>query len=165
MATLTFTDKQKNGLIKKFHTLLGRAGVNKSGKEAILWRCGVEHTNDLSITQLIEECDALEKEMNPQLKELDRWRKKLIACISDYHRAMAVDIFQKEYKYCTPDEKERRSNYAKGTASNAAEGKEFNQISLKQLHSLYNAFLKSKKDLERVEKLTAENMLYTVSLN
>jgi hypothetical protein len=159
MATLTFEDKTKNGLIKKFQTLLGRARVDNNGKEAMLWSYGVESACDLNVAQLIEACNALDMQLNPALAEMDKLRKRLIAAISDYLRVMGVDIFQKEFKECTYDEKEQRRQYAKGTAINASGKEDFNQIPRNQLISLYHGFVKMKKDMAAVEELTREILL------
>jgi len=161
----TFTETEKNKLVKKFHTLIGQVGGGNKRKEAILWRCGVEHTNELSVAQLITECDALHKELNPGLDKLDIARKRLISAIAAYHKAMGVDIFQKKYEDCTPFEKDRRSRYAKGTAENASGKEEFNKIPLEQLRMLYNGFIKGAKDVNAVNELRAGDILHRVSLN
>ena len=161
----TLTDKTKNGLIKKFHTLIGKVGGGNERKEAILWRCGVEHANELSIDQLIDECEALDRELKPKLDELVTWRNRLIAAISAYHQANGEVIFQKKYEDCTPPERERRINYAKGTAENAAGKQEFNKIPLEQLRQLYNGFIRAKKDVVAVNTIMQSDLLHNISLN
>ena len=150
MATLTFEDKTKNGLIKKFHTLLGRAGIGSEGKEAILSGFRAASTRDLSAAQLIDACNALDMELNPALLQLDRHRKLLMAAIGGWLRAMG-----------------ETSNAAKikAIACRAAERNNFNDIPLEGLRSLYGAFLKKQKDLRRVEDMTAEHIDYLSILN
>ena len=150
MATLTFEDKQKNGLLKKFHTLLGVTGVGSDGKEAILSGYRVESSRDLSAGQLIEACNALDMLQNPKLAELDKTRKRLIASIGAYLRNMGM---------------EQNIGKIKAIACRAAQRENFNDIPLEQLRSLYAAFNKKSKDVLRVEELTAEAIDYLSTYN
>lgn len=150
MATLTFEEKQIKGLIKKFHTLLGLTGSGEKAKEAILSGYGVTSSRDLSAAQLIEACNALDRELNPKLAELDRHRKRLIASIGAWLRAMNV---------------QENIGKIKAIACRAAKRDEFNDIPLEQLRSLYSAFNKKKKDLETVEQLTKDELEYLSILN
>jgi hypothetical protein len=86
------------------------------------------------------------------LAELDRWRRRVIAAVSSYHREMGVDIFAKEYKLCSTAEKAQRIRYAKGTAERAA-GKDFDRIPPERLHSLYYGFLRKAKDVRAVNEM------------
>ena len=150
MATLTFEDKQTNALLKKFHTLLGKAGIGADGKEAILHSYGAISSRDLSATQLIEICNALDKQLNPELAKLDKHRKLLMASIGGWLRAMGR----------TDD-----SAKIKAIACRASERSNFNDIPLEQLRSLYSAFNKKQKDLANVEILTIESVEYLSLLN
>ena len=141
MATLTFEDKQINGLIKKFHTLLGRTGGGQEAKEAILHGFGVASSRDLSAEELIKACNALEALINPKLAELDRHRKRLMASIGAWLRAMSILS---------------SSTKIKAIACRASGRDSFNDIPLEQLRSLYAAFNKKQKDLRNVELLTTE---------
>jgi len=161
----TLIDKEQKRLIKKFHTLLGRTGDGENAKEAILHSYGVASSRDLSAAELIEVCDALDKELNPELAKLDTLRKRLIAAISSYHRVMGVDIFQKKYEDCTPYEKQQRIRYAKGTAEKASQIDNFNDIPLNQLRGLYSGFVKNRKHIEAVDNITNGDLLRRVNLN
>ena len=77
----TIVDKQKNFLIKKFHILLGQAGIDNESKLDILSQYGVTTSKDLSIHDLINVCDHLEKIVYPGAVDMDKWRKRLIAAI------------------------------------------------------------------------------------
>lgn len=149
MAT-TLLDKQQRQLIKKFHTLLGKAGVDAAGKEAILAGYGVSSTKELSAYELLEACNALDKIANPQAHELDVWRKRVIASIFAYFNALGLqgDI-------------ER----VKGTATRAAKSATFNEISLEQLRSIYSAFTKKAKTVKNVDAITREELGALRSLN
>ena len=150
MATLTFEDKQKNALIKKFHALLGVTGVGSDGKETMLAGYGVESTRDLDVAQLVDACNTLDMLMNPALQKLDKARKRLIASIGAYLRNMGV---------------EQSIGKIKAIACRAAERVDFNDIPLGQLQSLYGAFTKAQKDLAQVEELTADAIYYLSSNN
>ena len=150
MATLTFEDKQINGLIKKFHVLLGKTGAGSEGKEAILPSYGVGSSRDLNAAQLIEACNALDKILNPRLAELDQHRKRLMASIGAWLRAMSVPS---------------NGTKIKAIACRASQRDNFNDIPLEQLRSLYAAFNKKQKDLAMVEALTIESIDYLSTLN
>ena len=160
----TFMECEQKKLLKKFHTLLERCGIGQEGKEAILHSYGVESSRELSARELFDICDKLAMRSNEKLEELNTWRKRVIAAISAYHRAMGVGIFLKDYKDCSYAEKGQRVRYASGTAEKAA-GKEFNKIPLEQLRSLYNGFRRNGRSVETVNKMAENDLLHSVSLN
>ena len=140
MAT-TFMDKQKTFLVKKFHVLLGKAGLDALAKEGLLGGYHVESSKDLTVSQLVEVCDILDKMINPQLVDLDKWRKRLMAAIGGWLKAMG----QKE-----------NISMIKAVACRASQRNSFNDIPLEKLRSLYAAFNKKQKDLSTVETMTAD---------
>jgi len=85
----------------------------------------------------------LEMEANPQLMKLDQARKRTMASIGAWLRAM---------------NKQENLNIIKGIACRASKKDNFNDIPLEQLRSLYAAFNKKRKDLEMVEFMTAEQI-------
>lgn len=139
----TLIDMEQKRLIKKFHTLLGKANIDSDGKEAILSAYNVESTKDLTVGELIEVCNAIDTRANPRLAELDKYRKRLMASIGGWLRAMTVS-----------------SNGAKikAIACRASGKSDFNDIPLEQLRSLYAAFNKKQKDLAMVENITIEEL-------
>ena len=161
----TFIEKEQKQQLKKFHTLLGKVGGGQDRKEAILQSYGVVSSKDLSVNELLEICDMLTMDANPKLKELDTWRKRVIASISAYHKTTEVDIFQKSDEECTAFERDQRIRYAKGTAKNASGGKDFNEIPLEQLREIYNNFLKKRKYAEIVGRMVDDKLLKNINLN
>ena len=137
----TLLDKQKTGLIKRFHTLLGKAGMDNEQKLAILAQYGVESSKDLSAYELLELCNKLDKMSNPQLIELDLWRKRLLAAVGGYLKAADVVA-------------DNEIVLIKKVACIAAKKTEFNQIPLDRLKSLYNAFKNRESDILTINKLT-----------
>ena len=161
----TFIEKQQKQLLKKFHVLLGKVCGGQDRKEAILQSYGVESSRDLSVNELSEICDMLTKEANPKMKEIDTWRKRVIAAISAYHKTREVDIFQKNNEECTTYEKEQRIRYVKGTAKKASGGKDFNEIPLGQLQEIYSGFIKKRKYANMVDRMVDDRLLKNISLN
>ena len=138
-------ETQKNALLRKFHTLLGRAGVNADEKEAMLFAYGVESSKELTVYELTEICGKLDLRANPAANTADQWRKRLIAAVNGYLRAMGKP----------------GGNIAeiKAVACRAAQTDNFNRIPLERLKSLYNAFKNREKDLIKIDELTADLLL------
>lgn len=145
MAT-TLIDKQKTGLLKKFHTLCGRLGMDNEQKHQMLWDSyGVMSSKDLNAFQLLELCDSLDKKVNPEMAEMDKRRKRLMAAIGGWLKAMHMHS---------------DSSRIKAIACRAAKQDDFNAIPTDRLRSLYYAFSKAEKDLSNVSELTAEMLEY-----
>ncbi len=151
MATLTFIEKQKNALIKKFHTLLSKGRIGNDQKLDMLSAYGVESTRDLTVYELTELCIKLDKAINPAPSELDTLRKRLIASIFQYRKSMGAAS-------TSIDE-------VKAIACRAAEVTNFNRISEQRLRSLYNAFNKMSRDLSNVREMTTDKIKELTSLN
>lgn len=141
----TFVEKQKNALLRKFHAMLTRAGVSMAEKEALLASYGVESSKQLNVYELTEICAKLDKIANPVAAESDRWRKRLIAAVDGYLRAMG----------------KKGGNMAeiKAVACRAAKIENFNRIPVERLKSLYNAFKYREKDLKTINQMTSELLL------
>lgn len=140
MAT-TIMDTEQKRFIKKFHVLLGKAGVDQAGKEAILAGYGVESTKDLTAYELLEACNALDKLANPEVADLDKWRKRVLASVLGYLRAMGMG---------------EDMNKAKAIATRAAKAEYFNAIKVDQLRNIYSAFNKKTRDANSVEEVTRD---------
>jgi hypothetical protein len=148
MATLM--EKQKNGLLKKFHTLLGRNGIDQEDKMAILSAYGVESSKDLSAHELLDVCNRLDGMANPRAGASDKARKRVIAAIASYCGAI--------YRPVDIDEIKR-------IACRAAGCERFNRIGLDRLNSLYNAFKKREKDLQAVDRFGASELAKMTNYN
>ena len=142
----TFSEKQKTGLLKKYHTLVGRCGIDKETQQMMLVQnYGVTSSRDLTAAQLLELCDLLDRELNPELEEtwraaslLDKARKRVLGAIGGWLKAnnLQSDI-----------------NIIKKIACRAAKATSFNAIGKERLNSLYAAFNNRKKDLASVGEL------------
>ena len=139
----TFMEKEKKRLVKRFHTLLGKAGIDDDGKRDILSAYGVKSSLDLDCRGLMEVCDRLTTLTTPGLAEADRWRKRVMAAI---------------FSYCREMKREVTVNEVKAIACRAAGTKSFNRIPVDRLRSLYNAFKQRTKDLQTVDRMTVAEL-------
>ena len=149
MAT-TLLEKQQKYLLKKFHMLLAKAGIGEEGKRELLAAYGVASSRELDARELLDLCDRIDRMTRPDAAELDAARKRLIAAIFAWRRAMG---------------KTAEMNEVKAIACRAAQADRFNAIPLERLRSLYYAFGKKTKDLAFVEKLTADELDYSTWVN
>lgn len=140
----TTVEQQKNALIKRFHTLIGKAGISAENKAIILAQYGVESSKELEVADLIEVCNALDYQANPELAQTDRFRKRLIAAVFNWLKKMGRH--------------DATTELVKAIACRAAGVDRFNQIPLERLRSLYYAFGKKSRDLDFVSKITADEI-------
>ena len=136
-------EKEKKRLVKRFHTLLGKAGIDDDGKRDILSAYGVKSSLDLDCRGLMEVCDRLTTLTTPGLADADRWRKRVMAAI---------------FSYCREMKREVTVNEVKAIACRAAGTKSFNRIPVDRLRSLYNAFKKRTEDLQTVDRVTVAEL-------
>jgi len=148
--TALLMDQQQKLLLKKFHTLCGKAGIGEDEKREIIAAYGVTSSKELSARDLLDICGRIDKMLRPDAHELDKWRKRLIASIFAWRKAMGnvTDM-----------------NEVKAIACRGAQVESFNDIPLERLRSLYYAFGKKTKDLDFVDHLTAEELSYITLVN
>lgn len=139
----TTSEKQEKYLRRRFHILLGQAGFTDDDKLDLLAPFGVESSLDLNAHELLELCITVEQFLNPEAAELDKLRKRLIASIGAWLRALG---------------KKEEIGVIKAVACRAAKQKHFNRIPKDRLISLYNAFSKKRNDLKFAEKVTREEL-------
>lgn len=130
--------------------LLAKAGIGEEGKRELLAAYGVASSRELDARELLDLCDRIDRMTRPDAAELDAARKRLIAAIFAWRRAMG---------------KTAEMNEVKAIACRAAQADRFNAIPLERLRSLYYAFGKKTKDLAFVEKLTADELDYSTWVN
>ena len=150
MATTTFMDIQQKAFLKKFHTLCAKAGIGEENKRVLLAAYGVASSRELDAVDLMDLCNRIDRMMRPDAAELDAARKRLIAAIFGWRKAMGHPSNMDEVK---------------AIACRAAQADRFNAIPLERLRSLYYAFLKKTKDLAFVEQLTADELDYITCTN
>ncbi len=143
MTTLTHNPgKDKNSLLKKYHTLCGRVGLNDDTRRAMLVRnYRVQSSRDLTVLELADVCNILERELNPELEEMDKLRKRLIKSIDAWLELTG---------------KEKNISIIKAIACRASKRKHFNQMPKEQLRSLSALFSNAQKDQRAVNELILE---------
>jgi cell division septum initiation protein DivIVA len=144
-------EKQKNQLLKRFHVLLGQLGGDaRDAKEAILDSFGVQSSRDLDVHDLLDICDNLEMVLDPRKKSSETLRRRLMAAIGGWLRAM---------------NREESAELIKAIACQAARVNEFNKITDERLRSLYYAFNKKTRDMAFVGDMTGAELNYLTSVN
>lgn len=146
----TIMDKQEKYLRRRFHILLGQAGIDVEGKLDLLSAYGAESSLELNAHQLLELCSTIEKLTRPDAEIMDKLRKRLIAAIGAWLRVMGRD---------------ENIGVIKGIACRAAKTKSFNRISKERLTSLIYAFNKKSKDMKFVDEITSEELNYLTFSN
>ena len=142
----TFNEKQKSVLIKKFHILLGQAGLDDYEKSAILAGYGVQSCKDLTLSELDEICSRLTKQANPIQKDMDKWRKRVLACVCGLLQNTGND--------------NTNLNLAKAIACRAAKVDNFNAIPFDRLRSIYYAFKHRSDDMKEINKIYVEMLFH-----
>jgi len=136
----TIIDKQTDNLLKKFHTLCGKAELKKYEKAAIVESYGKSSSRELSAHDLIDAIGKIEKILNPELEVMDVWRKRVIAAIGGYLKAL---------------NKDQNISEIKAIACRATDIEKFNDIPRERLINIYHAFTNKQKDIKAVAKITA----------
>lgn len=137
-------------MLRKFHTICTKMELDEASKRAMIESYGATSSRDLDAHQLLDLCNKLEGIQQPKLVEMDKYRKRLIAAIFAWRKAMGDPSSMNEVK---------------AIACRAAQANHFNAIPLERLRSLYNAFTNKSKDMDFVEQLTAEEIAYKQSMN
>jgi len=136
--------------IKQLMTLLSQENLLEQRAE-LIWNftrgrtCSVR---ELSPEELSQFCAVLQ---SPKIApDLDKKRKRLIACIFGFYREMNRKV---------------SLEYVKQTACKAAGVKSFNLIPPDRLTSLYNAFRKRQQDLNFTERIAGSWIMEQTSYN
>jgi hypothetical protein len=131
-----------NKALKKYHTLCGKLRLDDETRRGMLWRSyGVTSSAEMKYSQLLDAVAVLERELNPEQEEMDKWRKRLIKSIDTW---------------LTLTGKEKNISIVKAIACRAAKRTNFNEIPKEQLRSLYAAFTGAQKDQRAVNELIEE---------
>ena len=143
----TIEEKETSRLIKKYHTMIGQAGLDKDEKqEFLLQMTGKQSSKECSYKELMEVCSMLERMINPKVKEADYWRKRCLSACGKYVEALGKD--------------KNNLNYVKAVICRSAKVKqsEFNRIPTHKLQALYNSFNYMARSFKRVMD-DAENVI------
>ena len=132
-------EKQEKQLRAKLHVLRGKLGMSDDEYRCMLsGNFGVTSSVDLSAHQLIDLVNTLEKQAEPELAEMDKWRKRVIASISGYLDSQGI---------------ERNIDKVKAIACRASGCSRFNAIPKQNLISVYYTFKNKQKVAKNVENI------------
>ena len=137
----TIIAQQQKWLLRKYHTLCTRLGMSADDKLALLAGYGVESSKELSVNDLMEVCDRLDSALNPENRQTEQLRKRVIAAIGGWLRLVG---------------KECGMEYIKAVACRATGCSTFNRIPPERLANLYNLFLKKQRDARAVNAVCGE---------
>ena len=146
----TTIERQHAYLIKRYHTLATRMGLDKHDRDAILWSYGVNSSLDLSVKELSELCAQLEKDINTPAPQLDKLRKQVMASIGGWLKTIS---------------QESDATRIKSIACRSTGHRSFNDIPAERLRNIYHTFLNKQKDFKAVNELAAEEIEILSYLN
>ncbi|MDR2556272.1 MAG: regulatory protein GemA [Bacteroidales bacterium] len=138
----TIIEKQEKQLRAKLHVLKTQAGMTDDEYRAMLaGGFGVDSSVDLNAHQLIDLIYTLEKRANPEISELDRWRKRVIAAVAGYLKVSGI---------------ESNIDKIKAIACRASGCDSFNAIPKQDLISVYYTFKNKQKVYKNVEDIISD---------
>lgn len=137
------TDKLRSVLVRRYHTLCSRLGLNADDKHELLAAYEVESSLELSCRQLEDVCSKLDAMLRPEIGQLDKWRKRLMAAIGGWLRLLGQT-----------DNAQR----IRAIACRAAQHENFNDIPVDRLRNLYYSFVNKQKDFREVQRITNEEL-------
>ncbi len=146
----TIIDKQRDNLLKKFHVLCGQAGLQTYEKAALVSSYGKNSSADLTVHDLIDAIDKLDKQINPNLVDMDIWRKRVIAAIGGFLSLL---------------KKSQNINEIKAIACRATEYDNFNKIPKQRLINIYYAFVAKQKDMKAATQVADSEIDIMTILN
>ena len=148
--------KNKKQLIREFHILLHRLGINDIGKEGILAGYGVDSSTELNEAALTEICDRLNEELRKSGQEVkaspkkgDLERKRLKVAIGQLLAAQG--------KIKADGWGIEEWNLIKGTACRAAKVSRMDDIPASKCRGLIYEFNKQREGIERAKEYTVNN--------
>lgn len=147
----------QKSLIRRFHILLSKYKISNEAKEALLAGFGAESSTELGVNDLLQLCEAIEKQFTPGSDELDKLRKRLMASIYGWRKALGCVTTATEVKAIAC----RAADVPEGYGVDIR----FNTIPKEKLNSLYYAFSKKQKDISIVSDMTDELMNKLTILN
>lgn len=146
----TIIDKQRDYLLKKFHILCGQAGLQSYEKAALVGGYGKTTSADLTVQDLLDVVDKLEKQLNPDLVDMDVWRKRVIAAIGGFLNLL---------------KRSQNINEIKAIACRATEYESFNRIPKQRLINIYYAFVAKQKDMKAATRVAESEIDIMTILN
>ena len=137
------TDKIRRVLIRRYHTLCTRLGLEHEERLELLSSYGVESSLQLTTNELEDACTLLDQMLHQGQAEHDRWRKRVMASIGGWLRMLG---------------QEQSAPRIRAIACRATSHANFNDIPLDRLRNIYYSFLNKQKDLTAIKRISDEEM-------
>lgn len=137
----TVTEQQHKWLLRKFHSLCSRLGLDAETKLAMIGGYGVESSKDMSNAELTELCRRLEESLDPEGAKREQLKRRVMGAIGGWLRLIG---------------KEADLNYIKSVACRAAGVENFNRIPTEKLRNIYSLFLKKQREAKAVNEVCGE---------
>lgn len=131
-------DSIHRGLLKNFHTLCTKLGIDAEAKRSIVESYGVESSRDIDTHDLVDLCARLSTKLHVDDSEMSKMRKRAMAAIGGWLNAMGI---------------ESNSSFIKSIACRATGHKEFNRIPKERLRNVIYAFNNKVKDAKSIDEL------------
>lgn len=135
----TIEEKETARLIKKYHVMIGQAGLDQEEKRLFLKNMtGKDSSKECTHCELMEVIKELDKMISPKVKEGDYWRKRCLYACGKYVEALGKD--------------KNNANYIKAIICRSAKVKaeDFNRIPVNKLQALYNSFSYMARTMKKV---------------
>ena len=133
-------DSIHRGLLKKFHTLCSKLGLDAEAKRSIVESYGVESSKDIDTHDLVDLCARLSSQLHVDDSEMSKMRKRAMAAIGGWLNTMELDS---------------NSAFIKSIACRATGHKEFNRIPKERLRNVIYTFNNKSKDANSINELVA----------
>lgn len=140
----------KNRLIKKYHILIGKVGMSENEKQTLLEQWNVTSSKDMTIDQLLQLCNLLEKFTSPEESELAKWQKWARDMVKSYGKSLGMTY---------------SDEYAEAIICRSTGKKSFGSVTKNRLVGIYNQFKKAKNDKTCIKNLIVEDIQATAFLN
>lgn len=155
------TDKQKTGLVRKYHTLCTKMGISDElRREMLLENYGVESSKELYVEELEHICNVLDSEANKKEMKHEAARKRVFGAIGGW-----LDMLYGRVPKSDRTKYRERIDKIKAIACRQTECDNFNKIPLERLNNVSHLFSKKQKDLRNGELIAEEEMLKLSHLN
>ncbi|MBV5327225.1 MAG: hypothetical protein JZU65_06225 [Chlorobium sp.] len=143
-------DKQHSFLLKRFHILCTKAGMQLYEKQAMVGSYGHESSRDMTNAELMQACTVLERAIEPELVKMEIWRKRVIGSVGGWMRLVG---------------RGNNIDMIKAISCRASGFDDFNKIPIDRLVNIYNTFLKKQKDWKNIGELVTEELTTLTHLN
>lgn len=141
---------EKNKLIKRYHTLVGKLTMSDEDKLTLLKQWGVTSSKELNADQLLQLCNLLSSFIDNRDSDLVKWQKWTRDMVKSAARAVGSNY---------------DDSYAEAILCRATGCKSFQAIPKHRLIAMYNQFKKAKSDACAVKQLIVDDIQALAKLN